>query len=117
MPIGRMLFRAAPVVNAPVVALTNSQRWGKFMGRAFANVTYTGRKSGRTVTLPVNYRRRGDDVVINVAMPDAKSWWRNFLGDGAPLTITLDGRNRTGHAVARRDEKGRVTVKVRLEPE
>ena len=117
MPIGRLLMRAAPVVNAPVVALTNSPRWGKFLGGSFANVTYTGRKSGRTVSLPVNYRRRGDDVVINVGMPDAKTWWRNFLGEGAPLRIMLDGRDRAGHAIARRDEQGRVAVKVRLEPE
>jgi hypothetical protein len=31
--------------------------------------------------------------------PVAKTWWRNFLGDGAPLTITLDGRDRTGHGL------------------
>lgn len=79
-------------------------------------ITYTGRKSGRTISLPVGYRRRGDKVVINVVMPDAKTWWRNFQGDGAPLTITLDGRDRTGHAVARRDEKGRVTVELALRP-
>jgi hypothetical protein len=65
--------------------------------------------------LPVGYRRSGDDVVITVSMPDAKTWWRNFLGEGAPLTITLDGRDRTGHAVARRDDAGRVTVNVRLD--
>lgn len=44
----------------------------------------------------------------------AKTWWRNFLGEGAPMTIRLDGRDRTGHAVARRDEKGRVAVGLRL---
>jgi len=53
--------------------------------------------------------------VINVAMPDAKTWWRNFLGDGAPLTITLDGRDRTGHAIARRDDHDRVAVDLRLD--
>jgi hypothetical protein len=79
-------------------------------------VTYTGRRSGKTISLPVAYKRRGDDVVIGVSMPDAKTWWKNFLGDGAPLTITLDGRDRTGHAVARRDEKGQVAVDVRLTP-
>ena len=75
-----------------------------------------GSKSGRTISLPVGYRRVGDDVVINLATPDAKTWWRNFLGEGAPMTITLDGRDRTGHAVARRDDKGRVAVDVKLRP-
>ena len=61
------------------------------------------------------YRRRDDgniDIVAN--MPDAKTWWRNFLGDGAPLSVTLDGVERSGHGVAHRDDNGRVTVQVRL---
>jgi hypothetical protein len=72
-------------------------------------------KIGPVISLPVGYRRSGDDVVITVSMPDAKTWWRNFLGDGAPLTITLDGRDRTGHAVARRDDNGCVAVDLRLD--
>jgi F420H(2)-dependent quinone reductase len=108
-------MRAAPIFNAPVVALTTSPRWGRFVGRTFAMITYTGRKSGRVISLPVGYRRSGDDVVITVSMPDAKTWWRNFLGDGAPLTITLDGRDRTGHAVWRRDATDRVAVDLRLD--
>ena len=40
-------------------------------------------------------------------MPDAKNWWRNFLGDGGPITLLdLDGRDRTGHAVANSDDRG-----------
>jgi hypothetical protein len=113
--VTRFIMRAAPIFNAPVVALTTSPRWGRFLGRTFAMVTYTGRKSGRAISLPVGYRRTGDNVVIIVSMPDAKTWWRNFLGEGAPLTITLDGRDRTGHAVARRDDAGRVTVNMRLD--
>ena len=56
-----------------------------------------------------------DVVTIRVMMPDAKSWWRNFAGDGAPHTLDLDGTGRTGQAVARRDSKGRVTVTVHLD--
>lgn len=108
-------MRAAPIFNAPVVALTNSPRLRRVLGGSIAMVTYTGRKSGRVISLPVGYRRSGDNVVINVSMPDAKTWWRNFLGDGAPLTITLDGRDRTGHAIARRDRNGRVALDVRLD--
>jgi hypothetical protein len=39
----------------------------------------------------------------------------HFLGDGAPLTIMLDGRDRTGHAIARRGENGRLAVDLRLD--
>jgi hypothetical protein len=109
-------MRAGPIFNAPVVALTKSPWLGKYLGGTLAMVTYTGRRSGRTVSLPVGYKRRGDDIVIGVSMPDAKTWWKNFTGDGGPVTITLDGSDRTGHAVARRDEKGGVAVDVRLTP-
>ena len=47
--------------------------------------------------------------------PDSKNWWRNFLGDGGPITLVgFDGADRKGHAVPHRDERGRVTVTVRL---
>ena len=78
-------------------------------------IRYTGRRSGGTFQTPVNYQRRGDDIVIRVISADKKTWWRNFLGDGGPMTLTnFDGADRTGHAVAHRDERGRVTVTVRL---
>ena len=47
-------------------------------------------------------------------MADRKTWWRNFTGAGAPVALTLDGRERTGHAVSGRDEKGQVTVRITL---
>ena len=47
-------------------------------------------------------------------MPDRKNWWRNFTGEGAPLTLTLEGEEHSGHAVSTRDEKGQVTVRVTL---
>jgi hypothetical protein len=62
----------------------------------------------------VAYRRSGDELEIAANMPDAKNWWRNFLGDGAPLTVRLDGIEHAGHAVAQRDEHGKVTVRVRV---
>ncbi|MCW0213745.1 MAG: hypothetical protein OJJ54_10325 [Pseudonocardia sp.] len=112
-------------VNARVAGLLGSARWGRFVGRQLVMVTYTGRRSGRTFTIPVGYRRRDDVVTIAVVMPDAKSWWRNFLGEGGPITLHLggpdgegrDGRSgdRTGHAVARRDDEGGVVVTVRLD--
>jgi len=49
-------------------------------------------------------------------MPDAKTWWRNFLGAGDSMTLTLNGSERPGHAVASRDGNGAVSVRVRLTP-
>jgi hypothetical protein len=111
---GLSRLRIVKVVNGCVTRLTVSPRWGRLVGRGIALLTYTGRKSGRTFTIPIGYRRTADGIVISVAMPDSKTWWRNFLSDGAPLSVRLDGVDRDGHAVARRDERGRVTVEVRL---
>jgi hypothetical protein len=102
-------------VNTCVGSLRTSPRWGRLVRRHLTQVTYTGRRSGRTFSTPVGYRRAGDVVTIGVRLPDAKKWWRNFTGDGGPLSLELDDTERTGHAVARRDEKGRVTVTVRLD--
>src|ERR1700753_2858752 len=112
--LGRLLMRGAPLFNAPIVALAASPRLGSVLRPSITLITYPGRLSVRTFSMPVAYRRRGDEIEIVPNIPDAKTWWRNFLGDGAPMSLTLDGVERAGHAVAHRDEKGRVTVRVRL---
>ncbi|MDG4767924.1 hypothetical protein O7632_28085 [Solwaraspora sp. WMMD406] len=101
--------------NACVLTLRSSPRWGRLVQRHLTVVTYTGRRSGRTFSTPVSFRRTGDTVTIRVAMPDAKNWWRNFTDGGGPLSLHLDGVDRPGHAVARRDDRGRVTVVVTLD--
>jgi len=112
---GRLIMRAAPLFNAPVAAIASSPRLGARLRRSVTLITYTGRRSGRTFSIPVAYRRRGDENIdINANLPEAKTWWRNFVGDGAPISLTLDGAERAGHAVAHQDDKGRVTVRVRL---
>lgn len=101
--------------NSCVLALRASPRWGSAVGRHLTVLTYTGRRSGRTFRIPVGYRRTGDIVTIGVRLPDAKTWWRNFTGAGGPVSLELDGADRSGQAVARRDAAGRVVVTVRLD--
>ena len=107
--------RVVRVVNVQVAALADSPRWGRLVGRHIVVITYVGRRSGRTFSTPVGYRRAGDEITIGVRLPDAKTWWRNFLGTGGPLSLHLDRTERSGHAVARRDDRGRVTVTVHLD--
>ncbi|NDJ89585.1 hypothetical protein [Mycolicibacter kumamotonensis] len=109
----RMFIRA---FNAVTTSLVTAPLLGSRLGRRLTMISYTGRRSGQTFSLPVGYWRSGDQITIGVALPDAKTWWRNFSGDGAPLKIRLDGADRSGHAVAERDEQGRVKVVVRLDP-
>jgi hypothetical protein len=110
---------ASPLVgpfNKLFVALIDAPLIGSLVRRGLINIRYVGRRSGKTVQTPVGYRRSGDTVVINVMSPDNKTWWRNFLGEGGPITLLrFDGSDRTGHAVADRDANGRVKVTVRLD--
>jgi F420H(2)-dependent quinone reductase len=112
--LGRLLMRAAPLLNAPVAAVATSRRFGGLVNRNIAILSYIGRRSGRRFSTPVAYRRTGNEITINANLPQTKTWWRNFLGDGGPLKLQLDGTERTGHAVAKHDKKGRVTITVRL---
>ncbi|MGB0972188.1 MAG: hypothetical protein ACPGVG_14700 [Mycobacterium sp.] len=104
------------VVNAGAVRLINVPVLGQLLHRSMVVIRYTGRRSGRSFEIPVNYRRSGQEVVIRVLAPDSKNWWRNFTGDGGVITLTdFGGTDRAGHAVARRDERGRVKVTVCLD--
>ena len=103
------------IVNRLFVGLIDAPILGPFVRRGLINIRYVGRRSGTTIETPVGYRRSEDGIVINVTSPDNKMWWRNFLGEGGPITLLkLDGADRAGHAVADRDEKGRVKVTVQL---
>ena len=113
----RILHRVVGVVNAVVGGLATSPRWGRVVNRRVVVITYTGRRSGRTITLPVvPLERNGDALTIGVKFPDTKKWWRNFLGAGGPLYARVDGIDRRGHAIANRDATGHVTVTVELAP-
>jgi hypothetical protein len=103
------------IVNKLFVGLIDAPIIGPVVRRGVINIRYVGRRSGKTIQTPVGYRRQGDDIVINVMSPDSKTWWRNFLGEGGPITLLrFDGRDRAGHAIANRDDRGRVTVTVQL---
>ena len=77
-------------------------------------ITYTGRRSGRTISTPVAYQRDGNTVSIGVRGPEAKTWWRNFTGDGGPIALEFDGAEHQGHAIAHQDAQGQVSVTVTL---
>jgi hypothetical protein len=92
------------VGNAFVSALLRSPLH-RVLSRSTDLVRYTGRRSGRRITTPTQYARRGDDIVILVGRPDAKTWWRNFRSD-ANLDVLLRGRwvPMTARAVVGADE-------------
>ena len=116
MHLGPVLVRFNGVLNRVVVPVLASRRWRGLLEGRVAMITYTGRRSGRRHSTPVMYRRSGERVTVQVALADDKSWWRNFLGGGGPVTLQLAGGDRTGHAFARRTSPGMAEVVVDLDP-
>ncbi|WP_256838293.1 nitroreductase/quinone reductase family protein [Ornithinimicrobium faecis] len=109
------LQRAARVVNAVTTPLVRLPLLRPLLGRSMTVLTYTGRRSGRELQLPVAYRRKADELTVPVALPDQKNWWRNFVGEGAPVSLELNGQTRTGHGRSARDSEGAVTVRIVLD--
>lgn len=64
-------------------------------------VTMTGRKSGKSITLPVNYVQEGN--TLWVTSKRERTWWRN-LRDGAPATLLLKGNEVTSQGEVIEDE-------------
>jgi len=108
--------RFAAVANSVVQPLVLSPRWGRLLRGQLTVITYTGRRSGQTVSTPVAYKRHGDEVTIKVEFPDRKKWSRNFLDDDGPISVRLQGVERDGKATATRDSRGKVRVEIVLEP-
>jgi len=97
---GSLIVRASTRLNPLVTAMLRSPLH-RFVSPALMLVTVTGRRSGRTYTMPVGYLDDGDALVVLVNDAPLKQWWRNYL-DGGPITVEL-GRKRldgTAHVVS-----------------
>jgi deazaflavin-dependent oxidoreductase (nitroreductase family) len=68
-------------------------------------ITFTGRKSGKTYTTPVSYSQEGDQVYIFTHA----TWWKNLTG-GAPVTLRIRGREFQGLAEPIAEDKCTVAA-------
>jgi deazaflavin-dependent oxidoreductase (nitroreductase family) len=62
-----------------------------FVSKNMMLITYTGRKSGKPYTVPVNYIQDGD-MLYTTSWKD-RTWWRN-LRNGQPVTLRVRGQKR-----------------------
>ncbi len=85
-----------PLANRLALALLRSPLRGMLSG--LVELSYTGRRTGRRVTLPVMYARDGDLAVVLVARAERKTWWRNFVGQPQPVRVRMPGGARHGIA-------------------
>ena len=88
---------AASRINPLVVAILRSPaHWLLSVGLML--ITVTGRRTGRSYTIPVGYQREGDLLTILVSEAPKKQWWRNFNAP-APVEVRVRGKTLRGTAV------------------
>jgi deazaflavin-dependent oxidoreductase (nitroreductase family) len=86
--------------NTAVLALLGSPA-GLLLDEKICALKYVGRRTGRTIVLPVQYARTDGGVLIAVGRPERKTWWRN-MSEPRSVEIWLDGawHPATAHVVA-----------------
>ena len=75
-------------------------------------ITVTGPKTGHRYTIPVGYHEMDDAIIVMVAEPRTKQWWRNYRVPGA---VGLHHRGRTCSATATLVPFGTDEFRVRAE--
>jgi hypothetical protein len=66
-------------------------------------VTYKGKKSGKTYSVPVGYVIDGDTVITT--SKKHRVWWRSLRG-GAGVTLRIKGKTYRAHAEVDESEEG-----------
>ncbi|MGF0312906.1 nitroreductase/quinone reductase family protein [Rhodococcus sp. IEGM1428] len=107
--------KSAAAFNRVFMVVMKAPVLDRVLGRSMGILTYTGRKSGKKISLPLAIDRKGDHLKVRVAMPDKKNWWRNFTNDGGRVDVDLGGVQYTGLATATRDDRGRVFVDIAVD--
>jgi deazaflavin-dependent oxidoreductase (nitroreductase family) len=82
--------------NRVVLAILRSRAHRLLSGVA-VELRYHGRKTGREYSLPVQYARLDDRLVVRPQKPDQSKWWRNFRDPG-PVTVRMAGHVLGGTA-------------------
>ncbi|MBN2502998.1 MAG: nitroreductase family deazaflavin-dependent oxidoreductase [Anaerolineales bacterium] len=79
-----------PVVNRTMKFVLRSPLHA-MVSKTILLITFTGRKSGKTYTTPVNYSQTGDKVSIFTHA----TWWKNLRND-TPVSLRIQGRELQG---------------------
>jgi deazaflavin-dependent oxidoreductase (nitroreductase family) len=85
-----------PQGNRLVLTVLRSPAHRLLSGMAI-ELRYTGRRSGREFTLPVQYALDGRRLLVAVQNPST-TWWRNFR---TPQAVTVRLRGKILHGTAR----------------
>lgn len=80
--------------NPIITSILRSPLHGLVSGM-YMLITFTGKKTGKAYTTPVQYRQQG--VLLKLVTRRSRTWWKNLRG-GAPVTLYLHGRDLKGLA-------------------
>lgn len=69
----------APIVNVVVRAVLRTPLLHRVLSRNTMLLTFTGRSSGRTYTVPVSYQRDRDTLTCYTRAD--RAWWKNLRGE------------------------------------
>lgn len=76
----------------PIMKLLIASPLHFFVSKQIMLITYTGRKSGKTFTTPVNYINNGDRYYTTSLR--SRTWWRN-LRNGSPVQLLVERKKIT----------------------
>ena len=93
-----------PYVNSAMKFVLRSPVHG-MVSKTVLLITFTGRKSGKTYTTPVDYSQDGEQVTLFTHA----DWWKNLRG-GAPVTLRVRGRELQGVAEPVAEDKQAVAA-------
>ena len=82
-------------LNALMRVMLKTPLLQRIVGRKPGLLTYTGRRSGRVITIPVTCVRDDDRAIVSSHV--ARQWWRN-LGDRPDVRLRLAGSRYVGRA-------------------
>jgi hypothetical protein len=99
--------------NGVVETVLKSPLHGLLSGKLVL-VRYLGARTGTEYTLPVRYADTHNGLVVMVAKPDTKTWWRNFTTMGQ-VQVLVAGRwvAMTAHALLGSEDPDAVTPLLR----
>ena len=81
----------------PLVKLVLRSPLHPFISKSILLISFTGRKSGKPYSTPINYVSDGN--MITLITKRSRAWWKNLQG-GAPVTVIVRGQERCGTAEA-----------------
>ena len=97
--------RAVPsFVNKVATAVLRSPLHGLLSHNTLL-LSFQGRRSGKTYTIPLSYTQEGDTVLCFTRREN--TWWKNLRG-GTPITVDLKGWSLPGRASAVVDDQAMI---------